>query len=267
LGYVKPEIYPEIKSDSKIEYFTKIEKHSDRNLKICELYLRTLIPLIDDYRTNFNIYPISLDELKKANGRVENSLEMIKKYCPSLPSYQVSENRDSYTLSTFIGDGKEFFISPGSSGEREVLPPKDLEDFYNNKEVWKGNYNYTKITINAPSEKLKKDLWINPQTPLSIFVISGIESLAIKYPTQTTFFLVALLSFIIGGICGKICFGKFLKYALIGLSNVLTILGSVILVAIVKKEDSRFSKSDFIVGFFFMYLIFSAIIISVIISI
>jgi len=260
LGYVKPEIYSEIKGYLKTEYYTKLERNfGDASFARCRSDLHELSILLEVYRLSFGAYPISLDELiKKAGKGTEAILEHMKKYCPSAPLYQVSANRDNYTLSMLLGEGREYFISPRGSGERDVPSPQELRDFYGDKEVWKGNSQYTKITINAPSEKFAKDLWIKPGTPLRVLLTFRIADFATKYPMQTALFLVALLSFLVGGIAGKICFGKFKKYALVGLSNLLTIIGLIIVTALLKKEENpKFSKPAFIGLFFVIYFISS----------
>jgi len=260
LDYVKPNIYWGIKPYVKTEYFTKPEMYVRYISARCQAYMRELRAVLEIYNSNYNIYPFSLEELKNKDKSTETILERMKKYCPSSPYYQPSRDGKNYFLSIATAE-KEFYISTQEGyvlETRDVSFPQELKDFYGDKEVWKGNSQYTKITINAPSEKFTQDLWMKTGTPLKVLFLSGISELATKYTWQTGLFFIALLSFLVGGIAGKICFGKFKKYALVGLSNLLTIISLIIVTAIVKKEENpKFSKPTFIGLFFVIYLIVS----------
>jgi len=260
LGYVKPKIYSEIKPYIRNEYYTKPAIYVGYISARCQADISQLRSVLEIYNSEYNIYPSSLEELKNKVKNTEIVLESMKKYCPSSPYYQPSEDGKNWFLSITSAE-KEFFISTQegySIKERDVPLPQELKDFYGDKEVWKGNFDYTKITINAPSEKFSQDLWIKSGAPLSVLFFSGISELATKYPWQTGLFFVAILSFLIGGISGKICFGKFKKYALVGLSNIFTILGLILVTVFVKKEENpKSSKPTFLGLFFVIYLIIS----------
>jgi hypothetical protein len=263
LGYVKPKIYSEIKPYLETEYYTEAERYGwGASLARCQSDIYQLRSLFELYFYDYETYPFSILEAKTKETSYQQQFktifEDIEKFCPSNPLYQLASDGKNYTLSVFLGNGREYFISATQSGQRDVPPPQELKDFYGDKEVWKGNSQYTKITINAPSENFVKDLWIKPGTPLRVLLTSGIADFAAKYPGQTTLFLVALLSFLVGGIAGKICFGKFKKYALVGLSNLLTIIGLIIVISFVKKEENpKFSKPFFVGLFFVIYFISS----------
>lgn len=265
LGYVKPKIHSGIKPYFRTEYYTKAEKELHDTRAHCMSEFHQLSALFEFYASKYGTYPFSFEEMKIKEVhyeiQLEDFFEDMEKYCASAPFYQLSPDGKDYTLSVFLGNGREYFISStGERGKREVPPPLELQDFYGKKEVWKGNSQYTKITINAPSEKLTKDLWMKAGTPLSIIFLSGISRLATRYFWQTGLFFVAILSFLIGGILGKICFGKFKKYALVGFFNLFTILGLILAVILVKKEEHpRFSKSAFVGLFFIIYLIVSVL--------
>jgi hypothetical protein len=263
LGYVKPKIYSEIKPYLEAEYYTEAERYSwGASLARCQSDISQLRSLFELYLDDYETYPFSILEAKTKETSYQQQFktifEDIEKFCPSTPLYQLASDGKNYTLSVFLGNGREYFISATQGGERDVPSPEELKDFYGDKEVWKGNSQYTKITLNAPSEKFSQDLWIKPGTPLKVIFFSKISEIATKYPGRTALFLIALLSFLVGGICGKICFGKFKKYASIGLSNIFTIIGLIIVTTIVKKEENpKFSKATFEGLFFIIYLAFS----------
>ena len=263
LGYVKPKIFWGIKPYVKTEYYTEAERYGwGASLARCQADISQLRLLFELYLYDYETYPFSILEAKTKETSYQQQFktifEDIEKFCPSPPLYQLASDGKDYTLSVFLGNGREYFISATQSGQRDVPPLQELKDFYGDKEVWKGNSQYTKIAINAPSEKFKQDLWMKSGAPLSILFISGISEIATKYPGRTALFLIALLSFLVGGIAGKICFGKFKKYALVGLSNIFTIIGLIIVTTIVKKEENpKFSKATFEGLFFIIYLAFS----------
>jgi hypothetical protein len=260
LDYVKPNIYWGIRPYVKTEYFTKPEMYVGYISARCQADIMQLRAVLEIYNSNYNIYPFSLEELKNKDKSTETVLESMKKYCPSSPYYQPSQDGKNYFLSIATAE-KEFYISTQEGyipKTRDVSFPQELKDFYGDKEVRKGNSQYTKITINAPSEKFTQDLWMKTGTPLKVLFLSGISELATKYTWQTGLFFIALLSFLVGGIAGKICFGKFLKYAFIGFSNIFTILGLILITILIKREENaEFSKMEFIGMFFIIYFILS----------
>lgn len=118
-----------------------------------------------------------------------------------------------------------------------------LESFYTGS---LSNVKYTKIEMNAPSKLLTDDLWMEKTAPFKahfgFFVSKNLPALTIV--------LLALSSIIASALAGLLVFKEsrnkkgFIKYSLLGLSNLITIIGFIIAVTfvktiIVKEEDKE----------------------------
>lgn len=117
-----------------------------------------------------------------------------------------------------------------------ILDP-ELEDFYEGAPE-----RYTKIAINAPSKLLTEDLWISKRTPLKAIYTSFIANNPVE---PIAFTLLMISSVITGIIIGLLVFREarskkgLLKYAFIGLSNSVTILGLIVVLAIARTKEIR----------------------------
>lgn len=253
LGYVKPKLYSEIRPYLKTEYFTKMERGRGARIAVCKADVRQIAMALEMYASDYGTYPISLEELVPEYFPVLPKME----YCLSF-DYQVSPDGKDFTLSGFLGAGEEYFISSQTGAQtREVPLPVELQDFYQDKEVWKGNSEYTKITIVAPTQRFIEDLWMKPGAPLAIYLASMVASFNISYSLIAGILYTAILSFLAGGISGFICFRKFKKYAMVGFSNIFTIIGLALTMIFVKKEEyTKTPKLAFVGLFFFIYLSF-----------
>jgi len=196
--------------------------------------------------------PFQLEEYQKSYFN-ENSLYEVKTYAISyfedkndkyeklLPLFQNEIQREPFT--------KEDFVSP------------ELNEFYENKEPWLGNFPYTKIYIQAPAKLFTEDLWIENKMPLKIsfllFILNAISQT--KLTLFSYLFIVGILSFLIGGLSGYICYKKFLKYALIGLLNIFTIscllLGYFLFKNYNGIDKKRWKYCNFIILFIFFFSI------------
>lgn len=257
LGGAKPNIYSEIKPYSETNYYTKMEEYKSRPGRArCKSLVGQLASLLELYRSEHGSYPQTLRSLETQTEKGEALLEGIKEDCPSF-AYQVTSDPKGFTLSVFWGGEKEYFYGTEGTGERKISsPPSELRDFYGGQEAWKGNSNFTKINIEAPSNKFKEDLWMTPGRPLRVFLASAIANFITNFPWVSIILWTAILSLLAGGISGLICFGRFRKYAVVGLSNLLTIIGvGVVLFFIKKEEKARASKLAFIGLFFIIYIV------------
>lgn len=103
--------------------------------------------------------------------------------------------------------------------------PEDLKIFYDGQDE---SIKYTKIEINAPSKFFTDDLWIKSQAPIKTYYLSFIS----LHPVISVIIFLVLSSIIAGIFAGMLVFKDLrkrpVKLALIGLSNVLTILGLLI---------------------------------------
>ena len=129
-------------------------------------------------------------------------------------------------------------------GYNSYYEPKD---FFGKAPI--GDLKYTKITIDAPSKKLTKDLWIKRTPPAKIILAWCILS----HPWPIGFIMLALSSMFTGFLSGPIIFKEarnkkgLVKFALIGLSNCLSVLGLIIVMIVtqirnIPQEDKNVKK-------------------------
>jgi len=264
LGHVKPEIFPEIKSYTKINYFTKkTKRHGGISEEKCKNNIHRFIIIITFYYHKHHSYPSSLEELLRDNdlkNDVNSILEDVKNTCLAYPSY-VSKNSNDYTIRVNLSSGLFEANSSGFIGfieEKDELIFSELQKFYGSKKPWLGKADYTKISINAPAKLLKKDLWMKNERPLKIsFALWTIEN-SIVITVFLYLVTVGFVSFVAGGLAGLLCFRKFKKYALIGLGNILTLIGLIFVFNDVKKkngEDIKYSRLGFISSFSIIFVL------------
>ncbi|MFA6437624.1 MAG: DUF2330 domain-containing protein [Candidatus Paceibacterota bacterium] len=230
-GHVKPEIFSEIKPYTKVEYF--LDMQTDYLDRWCRSSIYRLKSSLELYHGNYNSFPSSLEDLSNDpnNGSdAKNFIKDMEKYC--LSPFLFHGDKDNYEIAIMSGAGRAWvFDRLENDQEKNVndtifTPSKELNEFYENK-----NVNYTKITINAPAQSLKKDLWMKEGSPLKISLMLHISNWLDNSKTSLVFniflyiFLTFILSFLAGGIIGLIYYRNFIKYALIGLSNIFTLLG------------------------------------------
>jgi hypothetical protein len=112
----------------------------------------------------------------------------------------------------------------------------DLKNFYSGQNQ---NVKYTKIEINAPSKYFTDDLWINNQASIKTYYLTFI----VEHPVASAIILFVLSSIIAGILAGLILFKdlrrKPIKLGLIGLSNLLTIIGLLITTILVGTKNKN----------------------------
>jgi hypothetical protein len=255
LDHVKPEFSSETKPYTEVSYFTERTKAVGSTAR-CQARMSQFRAIMEMYHSSYNSYPSSLQGLandKDLGDETKALLEDINRYC-YYPLLYNSKNSNDYTIKMRLSSGVYEINSSGSSGfidknnfyEEEIISP-ELQKFYGNKKPWAGEADYTKISINAPAKLLKQDLWMENGRP---FKISS-AMWAINNPWVVILILylviVGISSFIAGGIAGLICFRKFKKYALLGLSNIATLIGLILVFNYIKKkrEEVKYSKLSF----------------------
>jgi len=103
------------------------------------------------------------------------------------------------------------------------------------------NVKYTKIEINAPSKMFTKDLWISPKTPLK----ANYTSFFANHPVINGMILLIICSILTGILAGLTVFKEsrnkkgIRKYGLLGLSNVLSLIGLIIATIFVKTKEVK----------------------------
>lgn len=268
LDHVKPEIFPEIKPYTEISYFTERTKgYGGAREARCKADMAQLRLAMELYYDEHNSYPSSLQELltDKSYGNQANIvIEDIKNMCQAYPSY-LSKNSNDYTMRLMLSSGLYEINSSGTHTNKEELISTELQKFYGDKKPWAGESEYTKITINAPAKLLKEDLWMVEGRPFKISSALWITNNPVVVAIFLYLLIVAIVSFIVGGLAGLLCFRKFKKYALVGLGNILTLIGLILIFNYVKKkkgEDIRHSKLsfEFLFSIIFILLILSPLI-------
>ena len=260
LGYVKPKLFSEIRPYTEVSYFTK-EAYSAARENRCISEILYLRPIMAFFYDDHSRYPLSLQELegdKRWGSEVKELLEKITKVCHSYPSY-TSTSEDKFIVTLPLPRGIYKIDSSGFAGftEEEESVPTYLQKFYGNKKPWRGEAEYTKITINAPAKLLKKDLWMEQGKPLKISFALWVINDSLVIPILSYLLIVSIFSFFAGGLTGLWKYGKFKKYALIGMSNVFTLLGLILVLHYINKKEgtTKHSLSSFAFLFSMIFLL------------
>jgi len=141
---------------------------------------------------------------------------------------------------------------------------KQISNFFGESVEIKGGYGmrkmenvkYTKIEINAPSKMFTDDLWISSRTPLK----ANYASFLFNHPLLNWIILLIICSILSGIFAGLTVFKEsrnkkgIKKYGLLGLSNVLSIIGLIIATIFaktkdIKKEDEELFKELEVKGY------------------
>lgn len=125
----------------------------------------------------------------------------------------------------------------------------EFANFYGNMDV--NDMKFTKVEINVPSKYFKEDLWIDRVAPPQVEYATGLYYSVSRHPFITGIILVLVISSISGAITGLIIFKDYKKYALIGLTNVFSIIGLAIAMAFTrtKKVEESVKKRMKELGF------------------
>lgn len=130
-----------------------------------------------------------------------------------------------------------------------------LEEFFGGTSVM--NLPYTQLEMTVPSKYFVDDLWFekSPRTERIAFFVS--------HQTTASFIFVIIASAIAGSVTGFIVYREIKKFALIGLANILTVVGLSVVIMLTKTEK-KFEAIDrkkltFIILFSIAYAIISLI--------
>jgi len=98
---------------------------------------------------------------------------------------------------------------------------------------------YTAVQIDVPACELTEDLWFSPGAPLATRYAEAIES----FPALAGIVLVVsgcfALACLSAGLSGRVLYGRWGRYAALGLWFILTIIGFVMVVAWGKHDDGK----------------------------
>ena len=268
LGHVKPELFPEIKPYAVTKYLTKRPQYVSSGVRRarCKSDVSMLRTQLEIYWASYNRYPLSLEELRQDPSfvnQVDSIIKDAERNCMGIFNY--SGDGNNYQIYGGMGNKEVFFIdSQGHEGEKAISDMlqgdfSKIEKFYKGSEnagVWKGQGDYTKITINAPAKLLKKDLWMEKGRPLKTSLALLVANFFDNYPSVFSIFLylvfASILSWLAGGIAGLIYFHRFKKYALIGLANVATLIGFIVALLLARKRGT-IPTSRRLVSFVFVF--------------
>jgi len=113
----------------------------------------------------------------------------------------------------------------------------DLKSFYGNMET--RNMKYTKIEIlDAPAKYFKDDLWFSYGAPINVGLATMIYNAINQQPIIAGIIIILIISAMTGALAGYILFRNWRRYALIGLTNIFSIIVLAIVVLSSKSESS-----------------------------
>jgi len=95
---------------------------------------------------------------------------------------------------------------------------------------------YTKIEIESPSKLFSEDLFMALCAPAKVVYANWLYGFTENNSFMFTFSLIVLISIISGAIAGKLTFNKPIKFAMLGLSNIFTIIGIGIAIALTRTK-------------------------------
>ncbi len=262
LDHIKPETFKEIKPYTEVSYFIERTKTIGAKATYCKSNISQIRNDIEMYYDDHNnSYPSSFQELlndKLYGNSAREMAEDINRMCGS-PILYFSKGKDHFAIRITLASGAYELSSSSEKIINETnYVSSELQEFYGDKKPWLGEAEYTKIFIDAPAKLFKQDLWMKkgslPQVSLALWTINNpLIIMVILY-----LLIVVIFSLIAGGIAGWICYRKFKKYAVIGLGNIASLLGLILLYKYVKKKtgaDNKYSKSSFI-SFFTIIFVF-----------
>jgi len=113
----------------------------------------------------------------------------------------------------------------------------DLKSFYGNMDT--RNMKYTEIKIlDAPAKYFKDDLWFSYGAPINVGLATVIYSAINQQPIIAGIIIILIISAMTGALAGYILFRDWKRYALIGLTNIFSIIALAIVVLFSKSESS-----------------------------
>jgi len=135
-------------------------------------------------------------------------------------------------LSSYVKS--EYYLS-------NYISTSDLESFYGNINTNKAKY--TKIEIlDAPSKYFTDDLWLNLGAPLNVGLATLIYDAIRWNPLISGIAIILIVSALAGAITGFVLFKEWKKYAVLGLTNIFTVIGLLIAVFVMKSDNKVDNK-------------------------
>ncbi|HKZ45118.1 MAG TPA: DUF2330 domain-containing protein [archaeon] len=136
------------------------------------------------------------------------------------------------------------FATPEVSGEVESYTTTSyyVQDYFYNSGEFREFFgsqtpsSYTKVEIYVPSKYLTDDLWFKQETPAKVSYAMVLYSAFSKNPLPTLVVFILGVSALTGAVAGFIVFREWKKYALIGLTNLLSIVFVAIAMTAVKTK-------------------------------
>ncbi len=128
-------------------------------------------------------------------------------------------------------------LSAWTGDSDDILAPAPPPRF--TRGLGKGPIRYTAVEIDVPARELTEDLWFSPGAPLATRYAEAIES----FPAVVGIVLVVsgcfALACLSAGLSGRVLYGKWGRYAALGLWCMLTIIVFVVVVARAKGDDGK----------------------------
>lgn len=105
------------------------------------------------------------------------------------------------------------------------------------------NIKYTKIEIEAPSKNFAEDLWISTATPARVSYANLVYSTLSQHSSITAIAVLLVLSVLAGAVAGQLVFKQPVRFALLGMTNLFTIVGLVIALALTNTSKVKMDES------------------------
>jgi len=124
-----------------------------------------------------------------------------------------------------------------SSSYYSTTSTDELKSFFGNMDM--RNMRYTQIEIlDAPAKYFKDDLWFHYGAPVNVGLATLIYTAINQQPLISGIIIILIISAIAGAIAGFIMFKNWKRYALIGLTNIFTIIALALVVLFTKSETN-----------------------------
>jgi len=135
------------------------------------------------------------------------------------------------------------FVTPEVSGETKTYTTTNyyVQESYNTWELSeffgdRTQNEYTRVDIYVPSKYLTDDLWFKQEAPAKASYALVLYSIVSKHWLLSEIIFILFVSALTGALTGKVVFGEMKKYALVGLSNLFTIIGLIITMVFTKTR-------------------------------
>lgn len=165
------------------------------------------------------------------------TIYLLDYYRPRLYSSIKSYTTTNYYVQSYFGYYGGYDRYGGNP-----MDNSDFKEFFGNTKT--SDRGYTRVDINVPSKYLSDDLWFEPGAPAKVSYAVAVHSFISENKIAMAIAMILILSALSGAIAGLIVFRDIKKWAIVGLTNVFSIIGVIIALAFTKtrKFDESFTR-------------------------